>query len=1310
MALNSKTRLELIDVLCEGPIDGLANRRNSVFLNETKVTGDQQRKNRTVSFIEKKGEKDQGSFGEGSALSDVQTTIVDVNQQVGSNYREEVNDNNRVKESFYGEGQVVREITDVDVDFVQLVFTVPKLYCIAPEGLARGQLFFAQIKLRVSIQDADGGYNKVDIKAEGVSKRNIIKGISTSQYQFKTQPINLRRKKGKALAPYRIKVQKLAFGNTEEDKEKAFEIKRSDLKDLPEKTPLADKRADTIFWTSIVVGKRFKTTYPFTALVHLDIDTEEYNTLPARAYEIRGMKVKIPSSADPREDGSLKYDTSIPFDGSLRTGRDGKPKLFYTTCPVCCFYDLLTNKRYGCGDFIDESNLNWIDLIEISQYCNELVNTPAGDEPRFAINTVLGSQAEAYNVLQDMASVFRGMIFWKSDNVQLAADHGELGQGNVNAIHVFSNSNVVDGSFVYSGSSLKTRSTRVRVRYNDPENFYKSNFIIIEDITLISKYGIQEKSVVAFGCTSKYQAQRMGRWILYSEKLHDETIAFSVGIEGLNVLPGQVFEVSDEMRQTVRIAGRIAGATKSFVNIDQTAVLPSGSNNNLIVTMRDGTLETRAISSISGVRINVTPDFDQDPPDNAAYAIKNDSVVLPKYRCLSVAEGDDGTYGVIGVKHVDGIYNDIDNTGADLDLLAPGSFDGAPAAPVDLKIVFQGIDDGRNTTNRATFSWSRGLTGPVSEFKACQKVGEGNWECTFTENNFINIDSNLETGKLLQCKVQAIGPEPDNKKSEFVQVSRSIAPGGTSDTVDGLATVPLPPDPEGVTIEAVGVDQVSVQWSATASGQNLDNFVAVIRHSGKTDGTGSWPNSTLLRKVQARTTSVVLPLMNGEYLVKFEDSDNRRSANAVSAIINIPEGIPRFNYEVVREDASPGEFSGEKHNVYYASNYDGLIFDGNASFDSIFNMDLFGIGGGGSTLDDLFGTMFTSGEYFFNSVLDLGAKYSVRLERILNARGIYVTDLIDGRTELIDTWSDFDGDIPDDTNVEVYFRKSDSTETDGSIIFEDSGYIELEGDTVTTTVQVADLGAGNKAFRFDGSNINNPQQPLDEGNVYIFDQSHSSNSGFSFRFSETVNGTHNGGSEYTTGVTVVGTPGSVGAYTQINVVNNAPGLFYYCPAQNAMSATVSTNARLCTVRGQACPNVLQQSTLVFDDWIPLENNTYVGRSFQFKAVLSTEHVDQTPLVDQLGVKVQFERRTENSETINSGLSASGKAVTFKNAFYTDNDTKVTVGITTFNMGAGDYYVMSEPSATGFTITFKNGGRVVERNFQYTAIGFGNQQS
>ena len=520
MALNSKTTLKIIDALCEGPIEGLVlagKSKKSVFLNETIVTG-KQYVEQSVKILTKDGTATQGPFNEGSTFKDQQTTVIDVNQEIGSSYSEELTEDgtNKVKKRDYGAGQVTRAISQTDIDFVELVFTIPKLFCRAQEGLARGQLFFAQIKLELHICGTDGSWNEVKVEVESQQKKNIIKGICTSSYQFKTQTIKLP-KKDYGKGPYKIRVRKLDFGDDIDESyrdqleqqfinegkeasealdkantkakeralEQAFEVSFEDFEDVPKKTPIANNRADQIFWTSIIIGKKFNTAYPHTALVSLSLDAEEYNTLPARSYEVKGLKIKIPSNASVEESGRLNFDNK-PFDGSLKVDEDGVHELHWTTCPVCCFYDLLTNKRYGAGDFIDQSNLNWVDLIEIAKYCNEEVEYQEEDdegnlvtkkEARFAINTVIGSQAEAFSVLQDMASVFRGMLFWKSDNVQVAADHGGLEYADVPAIHVFSNSNVVDGSFVYSGSSLKTRSTRVRVRYNDPDNFHKPNFI-----------------------------------------------------------------------------------------------------------------------------------------------------------------------------------------------------------------------------------------------------------------------------------------------------------------------------------------------------------------------------------------------------------------------------------------------------------------------------------------------------------------------------------------------------------------------------------------------------------------------------------------------------------------------------------------------------------------------------------------------------------------------------------------------------------------------------------------------------------------
>ena len=112
-------------------------------------------------------------------------------------------------------------------------------------------------------------------------------------------------------------------------------------------------------------------------------------------------------------------------------------------------------------------------------------------------------------------------------------------------------------------------------------------------------------------------------------------------------------------------------------------------------------------------------------------------------------------------------------------------------------------------------------------------------------------------------------------------------------------------------------------------------------------------------------------------------------------------------------------------------------------------------------------------------------------------------------------------------------------------------------------ITVKSTSNGNKYF------VNGVQQQmptaLHKGFTYKFDQSDSSNNNHPIRFSTTPNGSHAGGSEYTDGVTVVGTPGQAGAYTQITVADNAPSqLYMYCTNHSGMGfgVTVGVNVNL----------------------------------------------------------------------------------------------------------------------------------------------------
>ena len=109
--------------------------------------------------------------------------------------------------------------------------------------------------------------------------------------------------------------------------------------------------------------------------------------------------------------------------------------------------------------------------------------------------------------------------------------------------------------------------------------------------------------------------------------------------------------------------------------------------------------------------------------------------------------------------------------------------------------------------------------------------------------------------------------------------------------------------------------------------------------------------------------------------------------------------------------------------------------------------------------------------------------------------------------------------------------------------------------TTLYAVTVAEYSGANY-FYIDG--VRAPTLSLTEGRTYQFGQSDSSNATHPLRISTTSNGTHAGGSEYTTGVTTYGTPGSGGAYTEITVASGAPTLYYYCSNNSGMGGQLNT--------------------------------------------------------------------------------------------------------------------------------------------------------
>ena len=238
----------------------------------------------------------------------------------------------------------------------------------------------------------------------------------------------------------------------------------------------------------------------------------------------------------------------------------------WTDNPAWCFYDLITNPRYGLGDFVEASQLDKWTLYDISQYCDVLVPDGYGYlEPRFTMNHLIVSREEAYKVLNEMVSVFRGMLYYSNGLIHAVQDAFK------DPIYQFNNANVIDGEFTYSSSSKKARHSVAVVRYIDKKTLYTPAIEYVEDEESIKRYGIRQIETTALGCTSRGQARRFGQWMLASEAQETESVAFGVGQDGAYIRPGDVVQIYDQFRTPLNFAGRTnvvsaLGPAPSYIN------------------------------------------------------------------------------------------------------------------------------------------------------------------------------------------------------------------------------------------------------------------------------------------------------------------------------------------------------------------------------------------------------------------------------------------------------------------------------------------------------------------------------------------------------------------------------------------------------------------------------------------------------------------------------------------------------------------------------------------------------------------------
>jgi predicted phage tail protein len=748
------------------------------------------------------------------------------------------------------------------------------------------------------------------------------------------------------------------------------------------------RNQNATFWYSYteIIDEKFR--YPNTALVGLRFDSRQFNSIPSRKYLIRGIKIQLPSNATV---DTTTYLGRVTYSG-VWDGTFGAA----TWCadPAWCLWDLLTNTRYGAA--IPVSSLDRYDFYSISQYCNELVGNGRGAlEPRFQCNLLLNSRDEVYNVIQEFTALFRGIAYYGVGTLVVNQDKPSDPQ------YIITAANVVEGFFNYSGTSQKVRATTATIGYQTYQGLGEVEFEYVEDAAAISKYGIINRDVKLLGCYSQGQARRAGLWTLLTEQNLTETVTFSVSIDsGIILRPGMVISIADPMKAGSRRGGRISSATTSSVVIDSTEDLSVVVANNATITamLPSGLAETRPIQSISGATVTLGNAFSEAPNAQAMWVIETTDIELQTFRVITVAESDPGTFGVTALAYNASIYDAIEN---DL-IVTPRDITNLSAQPDPVSSI-QGVEhlyqDGNNVLTALDLSWI--APKQVSSFRVQYKLNDNNWITLDTTSPSTRINSLVAGTLLVQIQsINNLGKASVISPASFTIIGKTALPGNVQE----------------LTIEPISANSARLRWA-----QTVDLDVAVggtvhIRHSSLTTGVATWSDSVDLIPAKAgAATEAIVPLVEGEILVKFEDDGGRQSTTETSVIVDFPDALGYFPAIVRREDQDVPPFQGTKTNVFYSDDFDALCLDGVSLLDSIANFD---------TIPSFnwLGDVSSSGSYNFANTLDFGAAYAVDLERYFVTRGFYPSNLIDSRLEEIDFWTDFDGGVIDQVNAQMYMR------------------------------------------------------------------------------------------------------------------------------------------------------------------------------------------------------------------------------------------------------------------------------------------------
>lgn len=395
-----------------------------------------------------------------------------------------------------------------------------------------------------------------------------------------------------------------------------------------------------------VIDAKFR--YPLTGLVYVEMNSDLFpNQIPTISIKKRWKLINVPVNYDPE---------TRTYSGTW----NGTFKKAWSNNPAWVLYDLMTNVRYG----LDQKDLGvdvdkW-SLYEAAQYCDQMVpDGKGGQEPRYLCDVVIQSKVEAYQLIRDIASIFRGMTYYNGESISVVIDKPR------DASYLFTNDNVVNGEFTYTFASDKTMYTSCDVTFDDEQNSYSQDVEPVFDAEATLRYGYNSTEITAIGCVRRSEANRRGRWILKTN-LKSETVNFATGLEGMIPTIGDVISVADNFWSSalaLNLSGRVMEVSGLQVFLPLRVDARAG--DAIVINKPDGAPVRRTIASISDdaktLVLNVGFGFDVEP--DTTFAIDRTDIAFKQYVVTKIERGtdsDDFVHNISATQYDPNKYDEID--------------------------------------------------------------------------------------------------------------------------------------------------------------------------------------------------------------------------------------------------------------------------------------------------------------------------------------------------------------------------------------------------------------------------------------------------------------------------------------------------------------------------------------------------------------------------------------------------------------------------------------------------------------------------